>query len=93
MRVVILGAGYGGIRLTIELERRLHGGHWRGQVVLVDQFPLHQLVTEMHQVAAGSVLSDFATIPLAKILGGKRVAFRQATVNGFDLPRHKVRTT
>lgn len=93
MRVLILGAGYGGIRLTIELERRLHRGPWKGQVVLVDQFPLHQLVTEMHQVAAGSVLSDFATVPLAKILGGKRVAFRQATVTGFDLPRHKVRTT
>ena len=93
MRVVILGAGYGGIRLAIELERRLHRGPWKGQVVLVDQSPLHQLVTEMHQVAAGSVLSDFAAVPLAQILGGKRVAFRQATVTWFDLASHRVRTT
>src|SRR5881409_442016 len=93
MRVVILGAGYGGIRLAIELERRLHRGPWKGQVVLVDQSPLHQLVTEMHQVAAGSVLSDFAAVPLARILGGKRVAFRQATVTWFDLASHRVRTT
>jgi len=93
MRVVMLGAGYGGIRLAIELERGLHRGHWKGQIVLVDQFPLHQLVTELHQVAAGSVLSDFAAIPLAKVLGGKRIAFRQATVTGFDLQGHRVRTT
>jgi NADH dehydrogenase len=93
MRVVMLGAGYGGIRLAIELERGLHRGHWKGQIVLVDQFPLHQLVTELHQVAAGSVLSDFAAIPLAKVLGGKRIAFRQATVTGFDFPGHRVQTT
>lgn len=93
MRVVMLGAGYGGIRLAIELERGLHRGHWKGQIVLVDQFPLHQLVTELHQVAAGSVLSDFAAIPLAKFLGGKRIAFRQATVTGFDFAGHRVRTT
>ncbi len=93
MRVVILGAGYGGIRLAIELERGLHRGHWKGQIVLVDRFPLHQLVTELHQVAAGSVLSDFAAIPLAKVLGGKRIAFRQATVTGFDLVGHRVQTT
>lgn len=93
MRVLILGAGYGGVRLAIELERALHRGRWKGQILLVDQFPLHQLVTEMHQVAAGSVLSDFATVPLAKILNGKRVAFRQATVIGFDLSEHKVHTT
>src|SRR5207244_11195606 len=92
MRVVILGAGYGGIRLAIELERRLHRGPWKGQVVLVDQSPLHQLVTEMHQVAAGSVLSDFAAVPLARILGGTRVAFRQATVTWFALASHRVRT-
>src|SRR5438046_10064154 len=93
MRVVILGAGYGGIRLAIELERRLHRGPWKGQVVFVDQSPLHQVVTEMHQVAAGSLLSDFAAVPLARILGGKRVAFRQATVTWFELASHRVRTT
>ncbi|MGH7254412.1 MAG: NAD(P)/FAD-dependent oxidoreductase, partial [Nitrospirales bacterium] len=47
----------------------------------------------LHQVAAGSVLPDFASVPLAKVFAGKRLAFRQATVTGFDLAEHKVKTT
>jgi NADH dehydrogenase len=93
MRVLVLGAGYGGLRLALDLERGLWRGHWTGQVLLVDQYPLHQLVTEMHQVAAGSVLSDFVTVPLAKVLEGRRVAFRQAAVTGFVLADHKVLTS
>ncbi len=93
MRVLILGAGYGGLRLALELDRGLRRGQWKGQVMLVDQYPLHQLVTEMHQVAAGSVLSDFVTVPLDKVLGGRRIAFRQATVTGFALADRKVVTT
>lgn len=93
MRVLILGAGYGGLRLALDLERGLRRGWWKGQVLLVDQYPLHQLVTEMHQVAAGSVLSDFVTVPLGKILAGRRLAFRQAAVSGFALADHKVLTS
>ena len=61
-------------------------------MVLVDQFPVHQLVTELHQVASGSIIQDRASIPLEKILQGKSVTFRQARVTGFDLPRHRVLT-
>lgn len=93
MRVLILGAGYGGLRVALEMERGLRKGYWKGQIIVVDQFPLHQLVTEMHQVAAGSVLSDFAAVPVNKILAGKRIVFRQAKVIGFDLAEQEVQTT
>lgn len=61
-------------------------------MILVDQFPIHQLVTELHQVAAGSIIQDRASIPLEKILKGRGVAFRQARITGFDLPRRVVLT-
>jgi len=64
----------------------------RGEVTLVDQFPVHQLVTELHQVAAGSIIQDRASIPLEKILKGRSVTFRQAKVTGFNLPQRRVLT-
>lgn len=56
----------------------------------MDQLPVHQLVTELHQVASGSIIQDRASIPLEKILKGKVVTFRQARVTGFDLSRRRV---
>jgi NADH:ubiquinone reductase (H+-translocating) len=87
-----LGSGYGGLRLALDLERGLRRGRFSGEVVLVDQFPVHQLVTELHQVASGSIIQDRASIPLENVLKGKAVTFRQARVTGFDLPHHKVLT-
>jgi NADH dehydrogenase len=87
-----LGSGYGGIRLAQDLGNAVRKGRFSGEVVLVDQLPVHQLVTELHQVASGSIIQDRASIPLEKILRGESVTFRQARVTGFDLARHKVLT-
>ncbi|MGH7274574.1 MAG: NAD(P)/FAD-dependent oxidoreductase [Nitrospiria bacterium] len=92
IKILILGSGYGGIRLVQDLEKGIRKGRFSGEAVLVDQFPVHQLVTELHQVASGSIIQDRASIPLEKILQGKSVTFRQARVTGFDLPRHRVLT-
>ena len=92
MNIVVLGAGYGGLRLVLDLSKGLRRGRWIGKVTLVDQFPVHQLVTELHQVAAGSILQDRASIPLEKTLKGRAVDYRQARVAGFDLSAKKVLT-
>lgn len=92
MHIVILGAGYGGLRLALDLAKGVRRRRFAGQVTLVDQFPVHQLVTELHQVAAGSILQDSASIPLQKILSGRAVGFRQARVTDFDLPGRRILT-
>ncbi len=89
-KVVVLGVGYGGLRLALDLEAGLRRGGWTGELILVDRYPFHQLVTEFHQLAAGSIVSEYATILLEKILGGKRVRFRQARITGFDLDGGRV---
>ena len=89
---MILGLGYGGLRLALDLERAARRERFPGEILLVDQFPFHQLVTEMHQVAAGSIPSEFSTILLEKILRGKRVRFQQARVSGFTPHQKAVHT-
>ena len=92
IRIVILGMGYGGLRLALDLEKGIRKRHLDWELVLLDQHPFHQLVAELHQVAAGSIMYDFATIPYERLLQSRRVTFRQARVTGFDLPGKSVLT-
>lgn len=70
-RVLILGAGYGGLQAALETRRMftVEGA----QITLVDRHPFHQLVTELHQPAAGSVQDRHVKIPLNSLLKGKNI--------------------
>jgi NADH dehydrogenase len=92
MKVVVLGIGYGGLRAALDLEKERSQGRFEGEILLVDQYPFHQLVTELHQVAAGSIASEFATIALEKIFKGKEITFQEAKVSGFNPEEHQVLT-
>lgn len=80
------------MRLALDLEQRVRRKRFDGEILLIDQFPFHQLVTEMHQVAAGSIPSEFSTIQMEKILRGKHVRFQQARVAGFAPHQKTVQT-
>lgn len=92
MRIVILGMGYGGLKLALDLERGQRKGQTEAELVLIDQFPFHQLITELHQVAAGSIAYDAVTIPYQRLLENRRVKFLQTSVTGFDFVGRTVET-
>lgn len=92
MRIVIVGMGYGGLRLAQELEWSIRHGKADLDLTLLDQYPFHQLITELHQVAAGSIAYDAATIPYQRLLENRRVNFLQATVTGFDVAGQEIET-
>lgn len=87
MRIVVLGAGYGGLRAALDLD------HWLGDrpavdIVLVDQHPYHQLVTELHKPAAGTAAAERLAIPLRDVLRGTKVRFVKRRVLDI-LPEEK----
>lgn len=90
-RILILGAGYGGLRAAMRLEQALRA-YPKAEVLLVDQFDQHQLITELHEVAASSIPPEAATIPLSRLLAGKAVAYTRCTVTGFDFEAQRVVT-
>lgn len=49
--IVILGAGYGG--LLSALTVRKHYTKEEAKVTVVNQYPTHQIITELHRLAAG----------------------------------------
>lgn len=68
-KVVILGAGYGGLLAAINIRKYLNKD--QAQVTVVNQYPTHQIITELHRLAAGSVSEQAVAMPLAKLLKEK----------------------
>jgi NADH:quinone reductase (non-electrogenic) len=87
---VVLGAGYAGLTACHVARRRRRG---RLPIVLVDRHPHHILRTELYEVGrladAGEDLARWA-IPLAKLLEGRGVEYREGEVRGIDLAQKTV---
>lgn len=88
--IVVLGAGYGGLRAALTLAR-LHAARSALPITLIDQGATHQLITEIHRVATGHLPAHASGLPLAALLRGTGITFRQATVTGLDVERRLVR--
>lgn len=84
-RVVILGAGYGGIHAAKTLQKML--GRDEAEITLIDKNDRHILLTELHEVAGARVHEDSVQIPLADIFGRSRVRVVQDLITGIDLER------
>lgn len=89
MEIVIVGSGYGGLRAALDLDRRLYGRQGTS-IVLMDRFPYHQLTTELHKAAAGTAPADEMRIPLAELLRGTKVRFKQGAIQQIHAKKHEI---
>jgi NADH:ubiquinone reductase (H+-translocating) len=77
-RIVILGAGYAGIFLASNISRYVKENI--GEILLVDKNPYHQLLQEIHLVAAGFRTINEVKIPILTLTEGMNIKFIQSTV-------------
>lgn len=87
-RVVVLGAGYGGLTCILALAKRF--GRNGRELALVNKHEYHQFITELHKPAAGSADCEYIRIPLATIFGRRRVRLVKATVERIDIENHRL---
>ncbi len=80
------------VRLADAVRSRARVSRLATEVTLVDQLDYHQLVTELHEVAAGSIPPDAVALPLSRTLAGKAIRFLQTRVTGFDYAGRRVAT-
>jgi NADH dehydrogenase len=86
--VVIVGAGFGGLRAA----RQLRDADVR--VILVDQRNYHLFQPLLYQVATAGLETEQIAKPVRAILRGQRnLEFRLAEVGGVDLPGRSVHTS
>ena len=77
-RIVILGAGYAGIFLATNIARSV--AEKSGEVILIDRNPYHQLLQEIHLVAAGFRTADEVKIPILTLIDRMNIKFIQSVV-------------
>lgn len=87
--IVILGAGYGGLLSAMTLRKYLNKDQAR--VTVVNQYPTHQIITELHRLAAGSIEEKAIAMPLDKLFKGKDIDLKIAKVDSFSVDSKEVK--
>lgn len=86
--IVILGAGYGGVLTALTLRKYLNSND--AYVTVVNQYPTHQIITELHRLAGGTASQGSVALPLTKLFKGKDIDLKIAKVNSFSVDKKEV---
>ncbi|MDQ0216016.1 NADH dehydrogenase [Oikeobacillus pervagus] len=87
--IVILGAGYGGLLSALTVRKYLSKDE--AQVTVVNQFPTHQIITELHRLAGGTISEQAVSMPLEKLFRGKDVDLKIAKVESFSVDKKQIK--
>ncbi|MED1204000.1 NAD(P)/FAD-dependent oxidoreductase [Heyndrickxia acidicola] len=87
--IVILGAGYGGVLAALSVRKYLNKDE--AKVTVVNQYPTHQIITELHRLAAGSISETAISLPLTKLFKGKDIDLKIAKVENFSVDKKNVK--
>lgn len=88
-QIVILGAGYGGLLSALTVRKYLNKDE--AQVTVVNQYPTHQIITELHRLAGGSASEQAVSIPLEKLFKGKDIDLVISKAESFSVDKKQVK--
>lgn len=86
--IVILGAGYGGLLTALTL--RNHIGKDEANITIINKYPTHQLITELHRLAGGTTTEKAISFELEKLFKGKDVNVVVQEVKSFNVKNKEV---
>lgn len=88
--IVVLGAGFGGLRAALDLEKKIRGlKNYR--LLLIDKQKDHLFTPLLYEMVCGQNL-DLAGTPLVELVRNKKIQFLLDEVKKIDLARRKVFT-
>lgn len=87
-KIVILGAGYGGVSAAKILDKKLRNTNV--SLTLIDKRPYHTLMTELHEVAGARVEADSVQVRLSKIFAGTKVKVVNDVIDNIDFKEKKL---
>jgi NADH dehydrogenase len=82
-KIVILGAGYGGVHAAKQLDKKLRNNS-DVSITLIDKKPYHTLMTELHEVAGARVEADSVQVRLSKVFAGTKVKVVNDVIHNID---------
>lgn len=93
MHILILGAGYAGLRAALELERLLPGDRAETHITLLDRNLYHQHIVLLHLAATGGAAPSEVAFPLEQILRQRAIRLCNGQVASIDPTQRQVLLT
>lgn len=87
-RIIILGAGYGGLEAAKTLHKKLRKQNV--DITLIDQNTYHTLLSELHEVAGNRVDSSSVQVSIEHVLEYTKVKFINDKIVKADLQNKKL---
>ncbi|MFX3616874.1 MAG: NAD(P)/FAD-dependent oxidoreductase [Sporolactobacillus sp.] len=87
-KILILGAGYGGMMTAVRLTKELHADD--AEITLVNKHNYHYQTTWLHEAAAGTIHHDRTRMLIKNVINPNRVNFVQDSVRSIDKVNKKV---
>lgn len=87
-KIVILGAGYGGILTAQRLQKELN--YNEADVTLVNRHDYHYFTTHLHMPAAGTDSIEHTRVPISKLIDEFKIDLVKSTVREVRLADRKV---
>jgi NADH:ubiquinone reductase (H+-translocating) len=90
-KIVILGAGYGGVHAAKVLSKKYKKDE-NVEIILIDKMPNHILMTELHEIAGSRVDPSSVMIDIRQIFHKSKVKVVTEEVTKIDLEKQKLIT-
>jgi len=90
-KVLILGAGYGGLVCALEFRKQATASD--AEVTLVNKHSYHQLITQLHETATGAKSDQTVRVSIEQTIAGKNIRFVKDTVTEIDREKRIVTCT
>ena len=87
-KIVILGAGYGGLTTAARLQKSL--GANEAEIILVNKNSYHYETTWLHEASAGTIHHDKARFDVTSVIDRNKVTFIEDTVKEIKKDEKKV---
>ncbi len=81
-KIVILGAGYGGLVTAVTLQKQLN--YNEADVILVNKHDYHYITTGLHEPAAGTRNADKVKVDINSIIDSRKITLKHATVSSIN---------
>ncbi|MDQ1003222.1 NADH dehydrogenase [Neobacillus niacini] len=87
-KIVILGAGYGGIITSKKLEKLLKSGE--ADVTLINKHEYHYITTQLHKTGAGTAADRQIAMEIPELINPEKTNFIKGSVTGVDVKKQAV---
>lgn len=87
-KIVILGAGYGGVMVAQRLQKQLN--EYEADITFVNKHDYHYFTTHLHMTAAGTDGYENSRVSILELIDEGKIDFIKSTVNEICLQEKKV---